>query len=332
MANSNSQPQLDLMCVGSVMIDLVGQKADGDLGDVDTFRRSLGGACINVAATATRLGRRVAIASCVGNDPFGRYARAEMRRLGIQDEWLQVDPYIPTTMVFFARRSGFRDFHVVRGADLKLKIDDALRSRILQAAAIHTTTLALSQNPCRLAVIEAIELAHAAGRIVCLDPNFRARNWPNRSELLPLLRRLLPLTTVIKPSLQDAEAIWGPDQTPGDYIEQFHEHGARQVLLTLGREGVIVSDGRSLKRLSAIPLDVAATSGVGDAFTAAAIMALLDGQTLTTAAQLGMLVASYRLRTPDRAAPLPAWPSLLEQVRMSEETLPSLSTTAPRER
>jgi sugar/nucleoside kinase (ribokinase family) len=54
---------------------------------------------------------------------------------------------------------------------------------------------------------------------------------------------------------------------------------------------------------------------VGDAFTAAAIIALIDGHSLTMAARIATLVAAYRLQAMDIAAPLPAWRVLVEQAR-----------------
>lgn len=318
-------PNLDIVCLGSLMVDLVGQAPDADVEHTTTYVRSLGGACTNVASTAARLGCRAAMISRVGDDAFGRFARSELRRFGIADHLLQVDPDRASSVMFVPQTLDRRDFVLVRGAEQMLVLDDATRQAIRDARALHTTTFALSREPCRSAAIEAVEIAHAAGRIVSLDPNFRSRSWPDRDELMPVLRHLLPLTTVIKPSLHDAEAIWGAGQTPGDYIDLFHAHGARQVMLTLGREGVVVSDGATVERIPVIPLAVPSTSGVGDAFTAAAITALLHGESLVKAAQLGTLVASLRLRNNDRAAPLPALPILLQQIRAGDDIFPAVS-------
>ena len=318
-------PNLDLVCLGSLMVDLVGQAPGTDVEHTKTYERVLGGACTNVAATAARLGCRTAMVSRVGDDAFGRYTRAELRRFGIADDLLQVDPNHASSVMFVPQTVARRDFVLVRGAEQMLVLDDNARQTIRDARAFHTTTFALSREPCRSAAIEAIEIAHAAGCIVSLDPNFRSRSWPNRDELMPVLRHLLPLTTVIKPSLHDAEAIWGAGQTPGDYIDQFHAHGARQVLLSLGRDGVVVSDGRTVERVPAIPLAVPSTSGVGDAFTAGAITALLHGESLVGAARLGTLVASLRLRNNDRAAPLPALPILMDQIRAGDDIFPAVS-------
>src|SRR3712207_7600601 len=52
------------------------RSGDGEtLEEVESFRRGAAGAPLNVAATATRLGRRAALVARVGDDAFGRYIR-----------------------------------------------------------------------------------------------------------------------------------------------------------------------------------------------------------------------------------------------------------------
>src|SRR5919202_1239393 len=92
---------IDLIVFGATMIDFVGKPAGGGLEGVDVFTRRMGGAPQNVATTASRLGRRTALITRVGNDAFGHYVRAELTRFQILDDWLQVDADEPTTLAFF---------------------------------------------------------------------------------------------------------------------------------------------------------------------------------------------------------------------------------------
>jgi sugar/nucleoside kinase (ribokinase family) len=68
-----------------------------------------------------------------------------------------------------------------------------------------------------------------------------------------------------------------------------------------------------------VPIETTDTVGVGDAFTAGAIAALLDGYDLFMAARVGMVLASYRLRAPGYSGPLPRMAVLIEQARAEEE-------------
>ena len=333
MGAPSTANDVDIVVLGALMVDLTGTAPHAALESVETFRRTLGDASSNVATTAVRLARRVAIIARVGDDAFGRYVRTELRQRRLLDNWLQVGPQEATTLAFFAESSAARNFLVIRGADRNLTLDEEARLLIHRARALHTTTFSLSMEPSQKATVEAIEVAHAAGHLVSLDPNYRADVWHKPGSFMPLLRHLLPMTTVIKPSLKDAAEIWGAGQSPGDYVARFHEHGAGQVLLTLGRNGVIASDGQTVQRLPAVPIETTDTVGAGDAFTAGAIAALLDGHDLFTAARVGMVVASYRLRAPEYSGPLPRMTILVEQAFAGEEDAPPVQRSlTPRKR
>ncbi len=300
----------DILALGEALVDLISVEQGSALDDVATFRRYLGGAPINVAATAARLGRRSAVVARVGDDAFGRFVQAEIRRLGVAAEFVQVDGEHITTLALVASTTGSPDFLIVRGADQFLD-GSTLDAALAGARALHISMFALSREPCRTTAISAIRAAHAAGKVVSLDPNFRERVWADRAALPALLAELCPLTTLLKPSLDDAAAIFGPGQTPAEYLAHFHRAGARQVLLTLGKEGVLASDGTTATHLAATPLPIADATGAGDSFTAGAILALLAGRDLVSAARIGQRVAHAKLQAVGHSAPLPSWESLL---------------------
>lgn len=305
----------DILALGEAVVDLISVERGVTLDDVDTFRRYLGGAPVNVAATAVRLGCNAAVMARVGDEAWGRYVRSELRRLGVADDFVQVDHEHVTTLVFVASTTGSPDFLVVRGADAYLSpgvdgsglIDHALA----RTRALHVSMFALSREPARATVAEAVRRAHAQGKLVSLDPNYRPRLWPDSSVLHGLLRDLLPLTSVIKPSLDDASAIWGPGLSPQQYIAHFHEYGAPLVVLTMGKDGVLVSDGATPTFLETQPIEIADATGAGDSFVAGMIMGLLEGFAPVRAARLGQRVAAAKLQGIGNTAPLPTWTTLI---------------------
>ena len=65
----------ELLTVGRVSVDLYPEQIGVPLAEVRTFRKMLGGSPTNVAVAAARLGRRAAVVTKVGDDPFGAYVR-----------------------------------------------------------------------------------------------------------------------------------------------------------------------------------------------------------------------------------------------------------------
>ncbi len=92
--------------------------------------------------------------------------------------------------------------------------------------------------------------------------------------------------------------------------QALHARGLKHLLVTLGSEGAAFSSGECLNVLPAIPLtttQVVDATGAGDAFSAAAIHALLGhGQPLASACQAGLQAAARVLQTRRSAlSPLP---------------------------
>src|ERR671932_716499 len=81
---------IDIVVFGALMADLTGTAPHAALESVEIFRRTLGDASSNVATTAVRLGRRVAMIARIGDDAFGRYVRTELRQRRILDNWLTI--------------------------------------------------------------------------------------------------------------------------------------------------------------------------------------------------------------------------------------------------
>ena len=71
----------DLLTIGRTGVDIYPLDHGVGLEDVRTFEKFLGGSATNVAVAAARHGRRTAIITRTGRDPFGTFVARELRRL-----------------------------------------------------------------------------------------------------------------------------------------------------------------------------------------------------------------------------------------------------------
>jgi fructokinase len=173
---------------------------------------------------------------------------------------------------------------------------------VRRAKIVHASTFALSREPCRSAVQKAFRLATEYGKIISLDPNYSFQIWPDRQEGREVLQMMLGYVTVTKPSLDDAKRLLGDGGTPQSYIEAFHDMGPTVVVLTMGAEGVLLSDKGKLTHIPARPVKVVDATGAGDAFWAGYLVALLDGHSLHRCALFAREVVERKLTT---VGPLP---------------------------
>jgi 5-dehydro-2-deoxygluconokinase len=90
----------ELVTMGRIGVDLYPEQIGVPLDQVRTFRKMLGGTATNVAVAAARLGRRTAVITKVGDDPFGRYIRGALEGFGVDPGFVGTDPDLRTPLAF----------------------------------------------------------------------------------------------------------------------------------------------------------------------------------------------------------------------------------------
>src|SRR5579863_7657506 len=86
--------------MGRVGVDIYPLQTGVGLEDVETFGKFLGGSATNVAVAAARHGRRAAVITRTGQDPFGQYVHQALRQLGVSDVFVSAVPELPTPVTF----------------------------------------------------------------------------------------------------------------------------------------------------------------------------------------------------------------------------------------
>ena len=246
------------------------------------LRLSVGGAEANVVSHLARSGHRTAWAGLLPDDMTGGLVAARLRAAGVD---LGCARTVPGRLGLYFVEPGTssgvtqvvydRDHSVaagLRSADLDW--DRLLDSRVLLLSGI---TPALGDG-CRDLVDEAIDRAHAAGVLVAVDLNYRARLWPPE-QARPVLCRLVAGADVLLCSRRDARMTLDlPAAEDTELLDAIGGLGqAKQIALTLGRDGVLVADAGTVTAVPpGAPVAVLDGIGAGDAVTAGALAGLLD--------------------------------------------------------
>ena len=156
--------------------------ADGRLQAARTLVKSVGGAESNLAIGLARLGRRVALVTRVGDDPFGDEIVRTLRGEGVDTQWIGRESDAPTGRDDQGAAEPRRHPRLLLPAACRRQHGSARRtSRSTpcdRAARVHVTgiTLALGEGP-REAVGELLRHAVGHGVPVSFDPNFRLKLW-----------------------------------------------------------------------------------------------------------------------------------------------------------
>src|ERR671926_924005 len=151
---------LEIITMGRVSVDLYPEQIGVPLAEVRTFAKSLGGSPTNVAVAAARLGLRAAVVTKVGDDPFGPYVRAALRRFGVDDRWVGTHPTLRTPVVF-CEIFPPDDFPLLfyrepTAPDMTLTPQELDLEAIRAARVFWTTGTGLAAEPSRSATLTAL--------------------------------------------------------------------------------------------------------------------------------------------------------------------------------
>lgn len=266
-----------VLAIGEILIDLIVSDGAPTLESAGAFISRAGGAPANAAVALARQGVSTAFCGVCGDDPFGARLRSVLRENRVDDTALRSTPEAGTTLAFaWKDRRGDGHFRLLRMADRLLNASDIDIAGVRNKAALIAGSVALAAEPSRSAVALAVEQAFDAGVPVCLDLNVRPTLWPDLDDLRAALAPLLPRTTLLKLSLDDAVHLFGSTTTPEDVFNRANEQGIPLTVLTDGARGCWYPDaGGNPVYLPAFMIAAVEPTGAGDAFTAAIISRLL---------------------------------------------------------
>ncbi|KAB7728743.1 carbohydrate kinase [Rudanella paleaurantiibacter] len=295
---------IDILAVGELLADLIGQQMHNSLLDTPTFERFQGGSPANMAANMARLGNRAALVACVGSDNLGVYLVDEVGSAGVDTEYIARSTHDPTSIVLVSRSKGTPDFIAYRQADRQLMPYHLPDTLLTQARLFHTTCFALSQEPAQSTLVDAAARAGRVGCQVSIDCNYAPSIWPDREQAWQVIKAYCSAGALVKLSEDDAARLYGQPTGVDQIITDFHEMGATLVCLTLGAEGSLVSTngGADRVQLPGRKIEVIDVTGAGDAYWAGFLTAWLDGRSPAACAEAGADVAVMKLT---RKGPLP---------------------------
>ncbi len=305
---TSADQSLTFLMLGEAVVDLISTGIVTSLEDANSFQRFPGGEVANLSMNLARLGHSTALGACVGADGFGRYLKNQLKRAGVNAAYLQTSSAAPTTLISVTRHTETPDFIIYRGADRLFQLTAELQAAVSRCHAVHTSAGSLANDPCRSAIVSLLDIASRQGKLISLDPNYHPRIWPDRSDFLAFLKDLYSLITVTKPSLDDSQRIFGPDLLPREHLEAFLDLGPEVVLLTMGRQGVLIgTSAGEYYQLQANPISAVDVTGAGDAFWSGFLSGYISGASPLEAAQLGQVIAEYKI---GRMGPIQKYPEL----------------------
>jgi 5-dehydro-2-deoxygluconokinase len=279
----------EVLTMGRIGVDVYPLQTGVSLREVTSFGKYLGGSATNVAVAAARHGRRSAVITRTGADPFGEYLHDALRGFGVDDRFVTPVAGL-NTPVTFCEIFPPDDFPLYfyrfpTAPDLQIRADELDLDAVRDAGVFWVTGTGLSQEPSREATLTALRERGRRG-ITVFDLDYRPMFWGSREEARRWYAEALPHATVAVGNLDECETAVG-EHEPRAAAAALREAGVELAVVKQGPAGVLARDGATEVEVPPVPVEVVNGLGAGDAFGGALCHGLLSGWALERTIRFG---------------------------------------------
>jgi ribokinase len=220
----------------------------------------MGGKGANQALAAHKLGGNVRFITCLGNDANGENALKYYHKQGLNvDSSFIVDDSPSGTALIWVDDNGENCIVIIAGANKKLSPDYLIKRKDV----IISSDIVLMQMEIPYETVRILcEVASGAGKTVIL----------NAAPACKLESDILNLVDILVVNETEAEVISGEkiDRIGEEgIISMLLDHGAKAVVLTLGKRGCIMKDKNNHYVIPSFDVNTVDTTAAGDTFCGA---------------------------------------------------------------
>lgn len=250
---------MDVISMGEMLIDFTPGK------EKNSYIKNPGGAPANAAVSMARNGLEIGFLGKLGDDDFGRFLKDTLEENRVTYLCKELTKEAVTTLAFVTLyENGERSFTFARkpGADMMLYESDVKEEDIAKCRLFHAGSFSLSENPSRDAVKYAMKIAHAKGKLVSFDVNYRDMVWESKEAAKKEVDQVLPFVDFLKISDEELYFVGGEE----NIFTLMDEYDITVVIETLGSKGAKYFFRREVGTVEGRKVHAVDATGAGDAF------------------------------------------------------------------
>lgn len=299
-----------VLCIGNAIVDIIARvdedflpkhdriKGSMMLVDADTSARIYddmppaversGGSAGNTAAGIASLGGKAAYFGRVHDDQLGTVFRHDIRAIGVHYETEASKEGAPTaTSMILVTPDAQRTMSTYLGACGEMDLGDIDEDIVSRSAVTYIEGYMWDRDNQKEAVLKAMDVAHAAGKLVSmsLSDSFCVDRF--RSEFVDLVENKIDILFANESEITSLYEVDSFEEA----VERLRPH-VKLAALTRSEKGSVVISADEYVEVSAMPATVEDTTGAGDLYAAGFLYAYTSDKDLETCAKYGGLAAA----------------------------------------
>lgn len=269
---------IDCLCAGILFADYICAPIPrlpepGELMPTDHIQLAMGGCAANAGLDLAKVGVRVGVSGCVGQDAFGQFIIQSLKAGNVDTSGIHPLAGVGTASTMVVNVKGQdRRFISTAGASTRFTVEHIPADWVRQAKVLYVGGYLMMPGLETDAFVDLFRTARAAGTTTVLDVVLFGGDhyWD-------ALTRILPETDVFLPNDDESALITGLKDTV-QQAERFRAAGAKTVVITQGKNGSILVSDKQRLHAGVYPTTYVGGTGSGDAFDAGYIAGLLAGE------------------------------------------------------
>lgn len=278
-----------ITCLGSFVVDLTCRSEHlpipGESVVTDYFKMGPGGKGANQATAAKRAGGDITLMTKIGNDLLSKVALDSFKKEGFNDKYIIMDEdnFTGIALIIVDKNTSQNSIVVAPGACEHINdLDIEVLKHEIENCDIFLTQLEVNID----AIEKSIDIAYKNKKTIVL----------NTAPVREVSDDLISKATIVTPNEIEASILTKVEvkdmESARKSSEVFLSKGVKNVVITLGKKGAYVNDGKKEKIVAPIEVKTIDTTGAGDAFTGGLVTALADGRSLTEAVEFATATAA----------------------------------------
>jgi 2-dehydro-3-deoxygluconokinase len=246
----------------------------------------------------------------LGDDNFGKSLLDLWRTEGTNTEAVEITADAHTGVYFVTHGENGHEFSYLRAGSAASQmttqwLEKSLAKELISnARVLHVSGISLALSPSAHATsLAAMRYAKSQGTLVSFDSNLRIKLWTLEQARQGILEAA-SLCDLFLPSLEDITTL--TDMTdPNAIVDWGHALGASIVVLKLGADGVLISNGQRREHIQGKRVEFVDATGAGDCFCGNLLARITLGDDIFTATRYANAAASLAVQGFGAVAPLP---------------------------